>query len=194
MSHLLRPLFGTVARSWHMYPVVFLFGLGFDMATEVGLLGVAAAEAAQGLSWRQTLLFPALFTAGMALADTTDSVLMVAACGWAFTHPLRKLWDNLTITATSVLVALLIGGLEVLGMLAARLGLNGGFWSAVADLNDDLAKFGFAVVGIFVVAREISALVHRWRGYEQVMATVRSSDRRGLWAALRPWALRKARV
>jgi len=170
MARLFRPLFRTVTRSWHMYPIGFLFGLGFDTATEVGLLGIAAAEAAQGMSWWQTLVFPALFTVGMALVDTTDSVLMVGAYGWAFIHPIRKLWYNLTITAASVVVALLIGGIELLGLLADELGLDGGLWSVVAALNDDLTNFGFAVIGIFVLAWAASALIYRWRGYEQIVA------------------------
>ena len=102
LARLFRPLFRAVTRSWHMYPLGFLFGLGFDTATEVGLLGISASQAAQGMSAWQTLIFPALFTAGMALVDTTDSVLMVGAYGWAFVQPLRKLWYNLTVTAASV--------------------------------------------------------------------------------------------
>jgi len=122
------------------------------------------------MSWWQTLVFPALFTVGMALVDTTDSVLMVGAYGWAFIHPIRKLWYNLTITAASVVVALLIGGIELLGLLADELGLDGGLWSVVAALNDDLTNFGFAVIGIFVLAWAASALIYHWRGYEQIVA------------------------
>jgi high-affinity nickel-transport protein len=170
MARLFRPLFRNLTESWQMYPIGFLFGLGFDTATEVGLLGIAAAEAAHGMSWWQTLVFPALFTAGMALVDSTDSTLMVGAYGWAFIHPIRKLWYNLTITAASVVVALLIGGIEVLGLLADQLGLDGGFWSLVGDLNDDLTNFGFVVIGIFVLAWAASALIYRWRGYEQIVA------------------------
>jgi high-affinity nickel-transport protein len=169
LARLCRPLFRSVTRSWHMYPLGFLFGLGFDTATEVGLLGIAAAQAAQGMSPWQTLIFPALFTAGMALVDTTDSVLMVGAYGWAFVQPLRKLWYNLTITAVSVLVALLIGGIEALGLIADQLGLQGGVWSIVSALNDDLTNFGFAVVGIFLLAWGLSAIVYRWQGYDRVI-------------------------
>src|SRR3978361_1003890 len=152
LARLCRPLFRSVTKTWHMYPLGFLFGLGFDTATEVGLLGIAATQAAQGMSPWQTLAFPALFTAGMALVDTTDSILMVSAYGWAFVQPLRKLWYNLTITAASVLVALLIGGIEGLGLLVDQLGLEGGVWSIVSDLNADLANLGLAVVGIFASA------------------------------------------
>jgi high-affinity nickel-transport protein len=166
LARLFGPAMRLVSRPSHMYPLGFLFGLGFDTATEIGLLGIAATQAAQGLSPWQTLVFPALFTAGMALVDTADSVLMVGAYGWAFVNPLRKLWYNLTITAASVIVALLIGGVEALGLIAGRLGLQGGVWRAVASLNDDLADFGFAVIGVFVVCWCVSALIYRWKGYD----------------------------
>jgi high-affinity nickel-transport protein len=167
LTRLFRPLFAVITRSWHMYPLGFLFGLGFDTATEIGLLGIAAAEAARGLSPWQTLVFPALFTAGMALVDTADSAMMVRAYGWAFMNPLRKLWYNLTITAASVLVALLIGGVEALGLLADQFGLAGGIWSVVSGLNDDLADFGFAVVAIFALAWALSVLIYRWKRYDE---------------------------
>ena len=168
LARIFRPIFGTVTESWHMYPVGFLFGLGFDTATEIGLLGIATAQAAQGMSAWQILVFPALFTAGMALVDTADSAMMVGAYGWAFVQPLRKLWYNLTITAISVVVALLIGSIEGLGLIADQLGLEGGFWGFVSGLNDDLANFGFIVVGVFVAAWIASAAVYRWRGYDQL--------------------------
>jgi high-affinity nickel-transport protein len=167
LTRLFRPLFAVITRSWHMYPLGFLFGLGFDTATEIGLLGIAAAEAARGLSPWQTLVFPALFTAGMALVDTADSAMMVRAYGWAFMNPLRKLWYNLTITAASVLVALLIGGVEALGLLADQFGLAGGIWSVVSGLNDDLADFGFAVVAIFALAWALYVLIYRWKRYDE---------------------------
>ncbi len=171
---LLARIFGPALRAvrvpWHMYPVGFLFGLGFDTATEVGLLGIAATQAAQGMSSWQVLVFPALFTAGMALVDTADSVLMVGAYGWAYVNPLRKLWYNLTITAVSVIVALLIGGVEALGLIADQLQLEGGVWRVVAALNDNMADFGFAVVGIFALCWAISALVYRRMGYDRLAA------------------------
>jgi high-affinity nickel-transport protein len=171
LARLFRPLFRTVSRPWHMYPIGFLFGLGFDTATEVGLLGISAAEAARGMSPWQTLVFPALFTAGMALVDTTDSTMMVGAYGWAFLNPLRKLWYNLTITAASVAVALLIGGIEALGLLADQLGLEGGIWSVVSNLNADLDNFGFVVVGIFAVAWVASAAIYRWQRLDEIPAS-----------------------
>ena len=165
LARLLGPLLRGVARPWQMYPVGFLFGLGFDTA---GLLGISASQAAQGLSPWQTMVFPALFTAGMALVDTADSVLMVGAYGWAFLDPLRKLWYNLTITAASVIVALLIGGIEALGLLADRLGLEGGVWKLIAGLNDDLTTFGLAVIGVFLLCWVVSAAVYRLKGYGRV--------------------------
>ena len=176
LARLCRPLFRSVTRSWHMYPLGFLFGLGFDTATEVGLLGIAAAQAAHGMSPWQMLVFPALFTAGMALVDTADSALMVGAYGWALLEPVRKLWYNVTITAASVLVALLIGGIEALGLLADRLGLEGGVWSVVTGLDDDLASFGFAVIGIFALAWGGSAIVYRWKGYHRLGPAVAAGD------------------
>ena len=121
-SLLARPGFHTdyfadysgISQSWHMFPLGFLFGLGSDTATEIGLLGISATQVAHGMPLWPMLIFPALFTAGMALVDTTDGVFMVKAYGWAFTNPIRKLWYNMTITAVSVVVALFIGGIEAL--------------------------------------------------------------------------------
>jgi high-affinity nickel-transport protein len=149
-----------------MYPIGFLFGLGFDTATEIGLLGISASQAAQGLSFWTILVFPALFTAGMSFMDTTDSVLMSHAYGWAFVNPVRKLWYNLTITAASVFVAIFIGGIEALALIGDRLGLDGAVWGAVGHLNDNLTDFGYAVFGIFVVSWLVSMIVYRVKGYD----------------------------
>jgi high-affinity nickel-transport protein len=166
LARLTRPALAAVDRAWRMYPLGFLFGLGFDTATEVGLLGISASQAAGGLAPWQVMIFPALFTAGMALLDTTDSVLMVRAYGWAFQAPLRKLWYNLTITAASVLVALLIGGIEALGMVEERLSLGGPFWDAVGRLNAHFGSLGFAVVGAFLLCWAVSTALWRWRGQD----------------------------
>jgi high-affinity nickel-transport protein len=168
LARIFRPLFGVVSRSWHMYPIGFLFGLGFDTATEVGLLGVSATQAAQGMSFWTILVFPALFTAGMSLMDTTDSVLMTGAYGWASADPMRKLWYNLTITAASVLIALFIGALEALGLIGDKLNLQGAFWNVIGGLNESLGHVGFVVVGIFVVAWVISTVVYRSKGYDEL--------------------------
>jgi len=170
LARLFRPLFGAVRASWHMYFVGFLCGLGFDTATEVGLLGISATQASQGMAAWQVMVFPALFTAGMALVDTADSVLMVRAYGWAFIHPLRKLWYNMTITAASVLVALLIGGAEALDLLGDQLGLAGPFWAGLDRLNDDsnFSYLGFGVVGLFALCWLVSAVAYRWQGLHRV--------------------------
>ena len=169
LARLCRPLFHAIGRSWHMFPLGFLFGLGFETATEVGLLGIAASQTSQGMPAMNVMIFPALFTAGMALVDTADSALMVGAYGWAFVQPLRKLWYNLTITAVSIFVALLIGGLEVLGILIDRFGLEGGVWTVVAALNADLVNFGFLTIAVFALAWGVSASIYRWKGYDRLV-------------------------
>jgi nickel/cobalt transporter (NiCoT) family protein len=170
LTRMFRPVFRTISRSWHMYPIGFLFGLGFDTATEIGLLGIAATQATQGMSFWSILVFPALFTAGMSLLDTTDSVVMVRAYGWAFVNPIRKLWYNLTITATSVVVAIFVGGVETLGLIGGRFGLDGAFWNLVGDLNDRLGTLGYTVVGIFIASWIASSVIYRLKGYDRLPA------------------------
>ena len=170
MGRVLRRFFHLIERSWHMYPLGVLFGLGFDTATEVGVLGISATQAAQGMSIWSILVFPALFTAGMSLMDTTDGVLMLGAYGWAFMKPIRKLYYNLTITAVSVIVALVVGGLEVLNLIGDRLGLTeaGGFWGAIGAINDNFGILGYIIVGIFVLGWLISFLVYRAKRYDEI--------------------------
>ena len=170
MGRVLRRFFRLIERSWHMYPLGLLFGLGFDTATEVGLLGISATQAAQGLSIWSILVFPALFTAGMSLMDTTDGVLMLGAYGWAFLKPIRKLYYNLTVTAVSVIVAVVVGGLEVLNLIGDRLGLTGGggFWGAVGAINDNFGVLGYIIVGIFVLSWLISFAVYRAKRYDEI--------------------------
>jgi high-affinity nickel-transport protein len=163
-----RPLFRLVTKSWHLYPIGLLFGLGFDTATEIGLLSIAGSEAANGLSPWHLLVFPALFTASMALLDTADSALMVGAYGWAFVNPIRKLWYNLTITAVSVVVALLIGGIEAIALISEKFGLDGGVWRWFGELNGNLTNFGFVIVGIFIVAWIASATIYWLKGYDRI--------------------------
>ena len=140
LARLFRPLFRLIGESWHMYPLGLLFGLGFDTATEVALLGVSAAAAAKGVSIWCIMLFPALFTAGMSLIDTTDGILMLSAYDWAFIKPIRKLYYNLTITFVSVVVAVLIGGIETLGLMGDQFALRGAFWDGVGVLNGKLHR------------------------------------------------------
>jgi nickel/cobalt transporter (NiCoT) family protein len=168
IGRLFRPLFRFIRASWQMYPLGILFGLGFDTATEVGVLGIGAAEAAKGLSVWSLLIFPALFTAGMALVDTTDSVLMTGAYGWAFVKPIRKLYYNLTITAVSVIVAALVGSIEALGLIAGHLALKGAFWRLVSALNGQFSALGYLIVCIFVLAWLVSVAVYRLKGYDSI--------------------------
>ena len=167
-GRLFRGLFRLIERSWHMYPLGLLFGLGFDTATEVGLLGISAAGATRGLSIWSILVFPALFTAGMSLVDTADGLLMLGAYGWAFTKPIRKLYYNMTITAVSVIVALLIGGIEALGLIADKLRLEGGFWDIIGALNDNFGMIGYLIIGVFLLSWVISAIIYRVNRYDEI--------------------------
>ena len=161
LGRVFRPMFAMVARSWHMYPLGFLFGLGFDTATEIGLLGISAAEASRGLPIWSIMVFPALFTAGMSLIDTTDGVLMLGAYGWAFTKPIRKVYYNLTITFVSVVVAVLIGSIEALGLAADQLKLEGPFWAMIGALNDHFGSLGYLIIAIFAASWLVSVIVYR---------------------------------
>jgi high-affinity nickel-transport protein len=171
LSHLFRPIFKVITKSWHMYPLGFLFGLGFDTATEVALLAISATEASKGLPLWSVLIFPALFTAGMSLVDTTDGILMLGAYGWAFLNPLRKLFYNITVTAVSVIVALLVGGIEALGLIGDKLGLSGRFWDFIGSLNDNFGDLGYLIIGIFVVCWLASLAVYRAKGYDKIVVT-----------------------
>ena len=169
MSWLFGKTFRLISRSWQMYLVGFLFGLGFDTATEIGVLGISAASASSGMSIWSIMVFPALFASGMALIDTVDNLLMVGAYGWAFNKPQRKLYYNMTITGTSVVVALFIGGLEALGLLMDKFALSGGLWDRIGAVNDNLGNAGFVVVGLFVACWLISMINYRWRGYDALV-------------------------
>jgi nickel/cobalt transporter (NiCoT) family protein len=173
LGRIFRPVFRLVRRSWHMYPLGFLFGLGFDTATEIGLLGISAAEASRGLPIWSIMVFPALFTAGMSLVDTTDGVLMLGAYRWAYARPIRKLYYNLTITLISVLVALLVGGIEALGLVAGELSLGGPFWDFVATLNANFGSLGYLVIAIFVMSWLVSVAIYRIKRYDAIEVTGR---------------------
>ena len=170
LSRIFGPLFAMIGRSWHMYPLGFLFGLGFDTATEIGVLGLSATGAAQGLSIWSIMVFPALFTAGMTLVDTTDSVLMLGAYGWAFVKPIRKLYYNMTITFVSIVVALVVGGIEALGVVGDQLGLKDGVWAFVGSLNENFGSIGLVIVAIFVGSWILSFAVYRLKGYDRIEA------------------------
>jgi high-affinity nickel-transport protein len=150
MNRFLKGLTRSVRKPWHIYPIGVLFGLGFDTATEVGLLVMAGGAAAFNLPFYSILVLPILFAAGMCLLDTIDGVFMNAAYGWAFARPIRKVFYNITITAISVAVALVIGTIELVGVLADRLDITSGPIAAVAGVDLDYA--GYAIVGLFVLA------------------------------------------
>jgi high-affinity nickel-transport protein len=169
-GRLLRGLFRLVSRSWQMYPLGFLFGLGFDSATEIGVLGISAAEASKGLSVWSILVFPALFTAGMSLVDSSGGVLMVGAYGWAFTNPVRKLHYNLAITGFSVVVAVLVGAIEALGLAEDKFGLKGGSWLMADATAAGFGALGYVVVAVFLAAWLVSLVIYRAMGYHKMPA------------------------
>lgn len=160
VNRFLGGLTRSITRSWHMYPIGLLFGLGFDTATEVALLVLAGTSAAAGLPWYAILCLPVLFAAGMCLLDTVDGSFMNFAYGWALSNPVRKIYYNITITGLSVVVALLIGSLELLDLFAGQLGWRGPFWDWLSGL--DLNTVGFVIVGIFVATWVVALLVWRY--------------------------------
>ncbi|HEU5229647.1 MAG TPA: HoxN/HupN/NixA family nickel/cobalt transporter [Ktedonobacteraceae bacterium] len=166
MGRFFRPLLRVVDSSWKMYLVGLLFGLGFDTATEVGILSISAAEASKGLPILFILIFPALFTAGMCLLDTTDGILMLGAYGWAFVKPVRKLYYNLNITLVSVLVALVIGAIEVLSIIAMEFNLSGGIWDMFGSL--DFGMLGGLIIGLFVVSWGVSTIIYKVKKYDDI--------------------------
>jgi high-affinity nickel-transport protein len=155
----------AVTKSWHMYPVGLLFGLGFDTATEVGLLVLAGGAAAFSLPWYAILTLPILFAAGMSLLDSIDGCFMNFAYGWAFSKPVRKVYYNITITALSVAVALIIGTIEVLSIVAEKLDITSGPIATIGAL--DLNVVGFAIVGLFVLTWVVALAVWHFGNIEQ---------------------------
>ena len=153
----IRRLSGWIKSSWQMYPLGILFGLGFDTATEVGLLAIAAGVATSHLPFLAVLSLPILFAAGMSMMDTADGAFMSQAYGWAFSNPVRKVYYNITVTSLSVVVALVIGTVELLQVLSQRLSWTGGFWDWLGAL--DFGKLGYTVVGLFVTTWLVSALI-----------------------------------
>src|SRR5438046_1868366 len=161
MTRLFGRLFRVIEHSWQMYPIGFLFGLGFDTASEIALLAISAGAAAQGLPFFAVIALPTIFAAGMSLMDTTDGAFMCKAYGWAFSHPARKLFYNLTMTSLSVFIALFVGGVELLQIGAQIAGLDGGFWAVVGQF--DLSSFGYVMVGAFAVAWVVAFAIFKLR-------------------------------
>jgi nickel/cobalt transporter (NiCoT) family protein len=166
---LMNRFFGRFTRAvrapWQMYPVGLLFGLGFDTATEVALLFLAAGAAGAGLPFYAILCLPVLFAAGMSLLDTIDGCFMNFAYGWAFSKPVRKVYYNLTITGLSVAVALVIGTIELLGLAADKLTLHGRFWSWVSAI--DINTLGFMIAGLFALTWAVALAIWRWGRIEE---------------------------
>jgi high-affinity nickel-transport protein len=165
LARLLGRATRRVSKPWHLYPVGLLMGLGFDTATQVALLVLAAGTAAFALPWYAILVLPVLFAAGMSLFDTADGVLMTRAYGWAFLQPVRKVFYNLTVTLLSVLVALVIGVLILAGLVVERLGIDSGPLAWAASL--ELAHVGFAIVGLFLAAWLTAVAVWRYGRIEE---------------------------
>jgi nickel/cobalt transporter (NiCoT) family protein len=159
MNRILGRVTKAVTKPWHMYPVGLLFGLGFDTVTEVGLLVVAGGAAASGLPWWAILTLPVLFAAGMSLLDTIDGSFMNFAYGWAFAKPVRKIYYNITVTALSVAVALVIGVIELASILTEKLDVTTGPFASLATV--DLEYIGYWIVGLFVVTWVVALLI--WR-------------------------------
>jgi high-affinity nickel-transport protein len=158
----------SLRAPWQMYPLGILFGLGFDTATEVALLVLAGTGAAVGLPWYALLTLPVLFAAGMSLLDTIDGSFMNFAYGWAFSSPVRKIYYNLTITGLSVVLAFLIGSVELLSVLAGQLNWSGAVWRWVQGI--DLNTLGFLIVGLFVSTWLVAVLVWRFGRIEEKWA------------------------
>jgi nickel/cobalt transporter (NiCoT) family protein len=160
----------AVTKAWQMYPVGVLFGFGFDTATEISLLVLASVGASYALPWYAIMCLPVLFAAGMCLLDTLDGVFMNVAYGWAFARPVRKVYYNITVTMLSVLVAFVIGGIELLSLLADKAGFSGGFWNLIGTLGD-FQYTGYLVVGLFVGTWALSVLIWRYGRIEEKWST-----------------------
>src|SRR5438552_14965968 len=170
LNRLFRPLFGLIRKPWHIFPVGVLFGLGCDTATEVALIAISVGVGVSSVVpiW-MILILPLMFTCGMVLVDTSDGVVMRSAYGWAFVNPIRKVYYNLTVTIVSVIVAFGIGGIEILSLLAPRMGLPGPFWASLADLNVD--TMGVAIIVLFVVAWTVAVAYWKYKRFDERFAS-----------------------
>jgi len=166
MTRLFGRLFRVIEHSWQMYPIGFLFGLGFDTASEVTFLAVSAGAAAQGLPFAAIMSLPLIFAAGMSLMDTMDGAFMAKAYTWAFASPIRKVFYNMTITSLSVFVALFIGVIELTQILIQVLGLHGGIYSAIATSNM-LVYAGYVIVAAFVITWAAALVIYRVRRIDE---------------------------
>jgi high-affinity nickel-transport protein len=165
MNRILGRATRAVTKPWHMYPLGLLFGLGFDTATEVSLLVLAGGAAAFALPWYAILVLPILFAAGMSLLDTIDGCFMNFAYGWAFSKPVRKVYYNITVTALSVAVALIIGGIEIISIVTDKMGIKSGALAWIGGL--DLNNVGYAIVGLFVLTWVVALAVWHFGRVEE---------------------------
>ncbi len=172
LARVLRRLFHMIDESWHMLPLGFVFGLGFDTATEVAVLGISASQSTRGMPILSIMIFPALFAVGMVLVDTLDSTLMICAYQWAFIKPIRKIYYNMVITLMSVLMAMLIGGIEALGVLSTLLGLQGGFWNGIDHLNNHLGLIGAGIIATLIASWIASIVIYRIGRYDEIDAPI----------------------
>jgi nickel/cobalt transporter (NiCoT) family protein len=165
LNRYFSPLFKVVKKPWHIYPVGVLFGLGFDTASEIALIAISVGVGvSSSVPLWMILVLPFMFACGMVLVDTTDGVAMRMAYGWAFLKPIRKIYYNLTITAISVLVAFVIGGVEVLQVLSGELRLSGAFWGWLNSLNFE--TLGYGIIAIFLLSWIASMAIYKFRGLE----------------------------
>jgi high-affinity nickel-transport protein len=164
-ARLIRPLYRFIRRSWHVYPLGFLFGLGFDTASEIAVLSISAGAAKDAVPFVGIMSFPLLFAAGMSLMDTADGMFMTTAYRWAFATPLRKLYYNLTVTSLAVIAALLIGMTELAQVVTDKLGFEGGFWAWLQNVSFDL--LGYVLVAAFIAAWAVSFAVWKWLRLEE---------------------------
>ena len=165
LNRYFAPLFKIVRKPWQIYPIGVLFGLGFDTASEVALIAISVGVGvSSSVPIWMILVLPFMFTCGMVLVDTTDSITMRMAYGWAFLKPIRKIYYNLTITVISVLVAFVIGGVELLQVLSGQLGFSGSFWNWLGSL--DFETLGYGIIAIFVVSWVVSIGVYKYKRIE----------------------------
>ncbi|CAO3701859.1 hypothetical protein G6F70_000824 [Rhizopus microsporus] len=162
------PVFKFINASWKMYPLGFLFGLGFDTASEITLLGITAVQGANGMSMWFIILLPLLFASGMALIDSLDSMLMLFTYTWAYVNPVRKLFYNLTITSISVVVAIVVALIELFSMIGEQLELYNGWWRFWYFLSDSFEYIGIIIVSAFIITWVVSAIIYRLAGYRQL--------------------------